>query len=138
MKKYYYVRDRRVDVDEIEGVVAVRIAVDAMGALRATASSYGTSAQAELEGSESEEVRESLGAFERANWVFVKPSAEFSRTLSARDRRADTEESGKFRAPDIRRELSLLCRRLCRLQHQPEVGVGVVDVQLVEHAAEGG
>ena len=44
----------------------------------------------------------------------------------------------KFRAPDIRRELSLLCRRLCRLQHQPEVGVGVVDVQLVEHAAEGG
>ena len=49
-----------------------------------------------------------------------------------------TQAGLNFRAPDIRRELSLLCRRLCRLQHQPEVGVGVVDVQLVEHAAEGG
>ena len=42
-----------------------------------------------------------------------------------------------FRAPDIRLELSLLCHRLCGLQHQPEFGVGVVNVELVEHGAQG-
>ena len=45
---------------------------------------------------------------------------------------------GNFRAPDIRRKLSLLCCRLSGLQHQLEFGVGVVDVQLVEHGAKGG
>ena len=29
----------------------------------------------------------------------------------------------QFRAPDIRQELSRLCRRLCSPQHQPEFGV---------------
>ncbi len=36
------------------------------------------------------------------------------------------ETGGNIRAPDIRQELSLLCRRLCSLRHQPEVGVGPV------------
>ena len=42
------------------------------------------------------------------------------------------------RAPDIHWELSRLCWRLRNLQHQPELGAGVADVQLVQHAAQGG
>ncbi len=96
MKRYYFVRDQRIDVEEIENVVAVRVASDREGKPRVTSRAFGTSAKEALRG-DAEEIlsEETAEAFTKANWVFVKPSKGLSEAMSRGERPADAEMVGK-------------------------------------------
>ncbi len=97
MERYYYIRDRRINVDEIPDIVAVLVKTDEQGELRATARSFGTSADTALR-SETEEImtQETADAFTKAHWLFVKPSGDLSRAMASGERVENTEEAGKL------------------------------------------
>ena len=96
MKRHYYLRGRRIEVDQVEDVVAVCVAVDKEGKKRATTKTFGTSVVSDLRGSKSERMTEALDAFEKASWVFVKPSRAFGESLARGDRSDDWRDAGKL------------------------------------------
>lgn len=80
MRRHYFVRDRRVVVEEVEGVVALRSRPDARDESGATAlAGLGESAEALIG-----EVVDSRGlaAFQRAGWAFVVPNETTSASMS--------------------------------------------------------
>ncbi|MDL1976071.1 MAG: S8 family serine peptidase [Deltaproteobacteria bacterium] len=97
MKRYYYIRDRRIDVEEIPDIAAVLVATDDQGKPKATTRSFGTSAASTLQ-AETEEImsEETAEAFAKAHWLFVKPSRELCRAMASGERVDNAEEVGKL------------------------------------------
>ena len=98
MEREYYKRDRRVVVEELPDVKAVRVSADERGVAAANAESFGTSAAETVRSSVTTDLpadEDPVSAFERANWTFVTPSEEMSRAFSAGESVPDAEEVGK-------------------------------------------
>jgi hypothetical protein len=101
MERYYYVRDKRINVEEISDVVAVNLSVNERGEPKAALQSFGAAAIDDVRAVERVDLsEETLSAFEKANWRFVRPTADLSRAM--RDGRSvpDAEDTGKV----LRRE----------------------------------
>ncbi len=94
MKRSYYRKDRLVEVDELDGVVAVQVKTDDQGNARAVAQDLGASARKALVGSDVGFDDETAAAFEKANWLFVQPNAATRATLSNGQNR-DVNQVGK-------------------------------------------
>ncbi len=75
MKRYYYKRDKRVEVEEVEGLAAVHLERDARGERAAAQSEFGRSGLTALREAVAGVPQETLEAFSRADWVFVRPNA---------------------------------------------------------------
>jgi hypothetical protein len=98
MERVYYKRDRRIVVEELPDVKAVRLSADDRGVAAANAESFGTSAAETVRSSVTSDLPEDedpVTAFERANWTFVTPSEEITRAFSAGESVPDAEEVGK-------------------------------------------
>jgi len=98
MERVYYKRDRRVVVEELPDVKAVRLSADDLGVPRASVDSFGDSAVDAVRSSLTGELPEDedpVTAFEQANWRFVEPSDDLTRAFSAGESVPDAEEVGK-------------------------------------------
>lgn len=85
MERHFYVRDRRVEVEEIDGVVALRSRADASEMEAAAVAGLGEPAAARVGEVVDSEV---LSAFHRAGWTFVRPDE----TTRASIARSETPE----------------------------------------------
>lgn len=74
MKRQYYIRDRLVEVEQVEDVAAVRLAGTERGDVRAMESSFGGPAEQALRDAGGGAAAATLDAFRQARWVFVEPS----------------------------------------------------------------
>lgn len=95
MKRHYFVRDRRIEVEEIEGVVAAHIATDERGERRTAAPSIGRSALRAMQTAGGDVAPEAMSAFERANWVFVQPAAGARAAIERGELPEGADEVGK-------------------------------------------
>ncbi|MET8679367.1 S8 family serine peptidase [Streptomyces sp. NPDC004647] len=91
--RHYYHRDRLVEVEQLDDVVAVKVGVDDRGEAVTRGSVLGTSARAALREADIDD--EAADAFARAHWVFVKPSQQTRETVAAGEQPAGTESVGK-------------------------------------------
>jgi subtilisin family serine protease len=98
MERVYFKRDRRVVVEEIPDVRAVRLSADERGLPRASAESFGDPAVETVRSNLSMDLPEGddpVTAFEQANWAFVTPSPDVERAFSAGESVRDAEDVGK-------------------------------------------
>jgi subtilisin family serine protease len=89
MDREYYSRGERKSVEVLDDVVAIKVAPDDRG-LAPDAESFGTEALAADVGIP----RETLEAFQNANWLIVEPAPDVSRSLDAERALAGTEDVG--------------------------------------------
>jgi thermitase len=96
MERIYYKRNRRIVVEEIPDIRAVHLSVNERGETRVNEESLGTSAIETIRSNTSIEFpEEAVTAFEQANWRFIHPSAETSRSLPVGENLRGAEEVGK-------------------------------------------
>lgn len=98
MERVYYKRGRRVVVEEVPDVRAVRLGADDRGLPVVGAEDFGTSAAETVRSSVTSDLPESedpVSAFERANWTFVTPSEEVTRAFAEGESVPAAEEVGK-------------------------------------------
>lgn len=89
MDREYYSRGERKSVEVLDDVVAIKVAPDDRG-LAPGAESFGTEALAADVGIP----RETIEAFQNANWLIVEPAPDVSRSLDAERALAGTEDVG--------------------------------------------
>ena len=96
MERVYYKRDRRIVVEEIPDIRAVHLSLNERGEAEVSEETFGTPARETVRSNVGVEFpEEALAAFEQANWRFVQPSAEMSRSLAAGESIHGAEEVGK-------------------------------------------
>ncbi len=135
MKRHYFIRDRRIEVEEVPNVTAVHVSTDEQGVPKAGAPSFGASAEPALR-SETEQImpRETAEAFARANWLFVVPSDDLVRAVETHRRFDNAEEVGKI----IRRDdgsVGITTTRI-NVQLKPEYNADECLQILAEHDLE--
>ena len=86
MDREYFVRGERKTVEQVENVSAIRVAPNERGEARIGVSDFGTAAPVAEVGMP----EDTLKAFEKARWLFVKPSRETMRALDARESMENT------------------------------------------------
>ena len=107
MEREYFVRGQRKTIEQIDDVVAIRVTPNERGDASVGARSFGTAARIAEKGMP----EDSLDAFEKARWLFVKPSPETTRSLDAREAMPNAEDAGKLvRRPNGR--FAIVTRRL--------------------------
>lgn len=86
MKREYYIRDRKITVDEITDVVAVKLEAKPEGDLKEVAKCFGQLATVQTDEKEAavDIADEELDAFTHAGWIFVHPSEEVALAASTR------------------------------------------------------
>jgi subtilisin family serine protease len=89
MDREYYSRGERKSVEVLDDVVAIKVAPDDRG-LAPDTQSFGT----EVGAADAGIPREALEAFQNANWLFVEPAPDVSRSLDAGEPPAGTEDVG--------------------------------------------
>ena len=99
MQRHYFIRDRRIEVEEVDNLAAVRMIRGERGQAQADMSTYGKPAAALADaGPAADSAR---AAFERAGWAFVTPGEALREALSgaigaaAADGLEHAEEVGK-------------------------------------------
>ncbi|MFI9310995.1 S8 family peptidase [Streptomyces triculaminicus] len=90
--RQYYRRDRLVEVEQLEGVVAVQVDAHDQDEAQARGAALGSSGRAALREADVDD--ETADAFERARWVFVRPSAETREALASAEGVADAAAVG--------------------------------------------
>ncbi|MDR4484418.1 MAG: DUF6623 family protein [Nitrospirales bacterium] len=96
MERAYYKRDQRIVVEEIPNVRAMHLSVNERGAPRISEERFGISAIETVRSNVGVEFpEEALAAFEQANWRFIQPSTEMTRSLAAGESLGGAEEIGK-------------------------------------------
>ncbi|MDJ0732211.1 MAG: S8 family serine peptidase [Crocosphaera sp.] len=96
MERVYYKRDRRIVVEEIPDIRAVHLSLNERGETEVSEETFGIPARETVRSNVGIEFsEEALAAFERANWRFVQPSAEMTRSLAAGESFRGAEEVGK-------------------------------------------
>ena len=126
MKREYFVRGQRKTVEEIDDVVAIRVTLNERGEASAAVRSFGTAARVAEVGMP----EDSLDAFEKARWLFVKPSPETTRALKAREAVPNVEDAGKL----VRRSsgrFAIVSRRL-NVQLSPDISTEEAEQILTE------
>jgi subtilisin family serine protease len=107
MNRDYVVRGQRKTVEEIDNVMAVKVAPDERGEAIAGAADFGTAARV----AEAGMPEDALEAFQQARWVFVEPTPETARAVEAREPVPNAEDAGKLvRRPNGR--FGIVTRRL--------------------------
>ncbi|MGH8602670.1 MAG: S8 family serine peptidase, partial [Gammaproteobacteria bacterium] len=98
MKQEYLLRGKRVEIEELEGIVAILPKVRGMPK-KDISRAFGKIAEAPEDAREESQWR----AFGNAGWVFVRPTAEVSRALESHSPMKDTEAIQRvFRHPSGR------------------------------------
>jgi len=92
MLREYFIRGQKKTVEEIDDVVAVRVAAAAGGLRAADHTSFGAEARADETGMDSE----TLSAFADARWLFVQPSAATRSPVRAASSPSDADSVGKL------------------------------------------
>jgi len=134
MQRYYYVRDRRIEVDEVEGVAAVQIGRDERGEARAAASSFGRSAVTALRESGAALPDDTLAAFESAGWAFVRPNAATREAFETARAPENAEAVGKV---IVRRDGSpAIATQLLNVQVDPQLDAPEAEAVLAERGLE--
>jgi len=82
MQRHYFIRDRRIEVEEIEGVAAVRMTRDEQGRTRRALSAYGRPAGEALRSAGAAMPDGTQASFEKAGWALVRPGARLREALS--------------------------------------------------------
>ncbi|MFI9206014.1 S8 family peptidase [Streptomyces sp. NPDC053048] len=101
MMRHYYRRDRLVEVEQLDDVVAVQVGADNQRQAVAEEAALETADRAALREADIDD--ETADAFERANWMFVRPSERALEALDGREEIAGAESVGKvIRRPDGR------------------------------------
>ncbi|WP_037677394.1 S8 family serine peptidase [Streptomyces griseus] len=93
MARQYYQRGNLVEAEELDDVVAVRIDEDAAAGLTDTREQLGASARGEIRDAGVDD--ETTEAFERARWVFVKPSRQTREAFAAGEEVSGAQANGK-------------------------------------------
>jgi hypothetical protein len=92
MNREYFVRGQRKTVEEIDNIRAIKVTPNERGGASTDARTFGTVMSAADIGIP-EDTRE---AFEKARWLFVRPSRETIRAMDAREALQRAEDSGKL------------------------------------------
>lgn len=94
MRRYFFVRDRRIEVEEVEEVAAVKVSRDEQGRQNTQVSSFGDPNPADdaVRSAASSLPDDTLDGFKRAGWFFVRPN---ERTRAAVDR-SDIPENAEL------------------------------------------
>ncbi len=131
MERYYYKRDKRIVVEELPDVRAVHLSVDERGLSAAVEADLGVSAMETVRSTLATETPDDpLGAFQNANWRFVRPSETMTRSLNAREAVPGAAEIGKV----LRRtdgSVAIATNRL-NVQLKPELSDGECEAILSE------
>ena len=90
MDREYFSRGERKSVEVLDGIVAIKLATDDRG-IAAEANRFGTEARVADAGIP----EDALEAFQNANWLFVEPAADVSRSLEEGQAPAGTEDVGQ-------------------------------------------
>ena len=90
MDRDYFSRGVRKSVEVLDGIVAIKVATDERGNAP-EASRFGTQARVADAGMPDD----ALAAFRNANWLFVEPTTDVSRSLEAGEAPEDTEDVGQ-------------------------------------------
>jgi thermitase len=115
MDRAYFSRDKAKTVEEIDSVVAIRVAQDEAGEAVADAGDFGTAAAVAEAGMPDD----SLEAFRNAGWVFVEPAPATAEAIDAAQPMERAEEAGRLvRLADGR--FGIVTRRL-NVQLAPEI-----------------
>jgi len=97
VQRAYYVRDRRVEINEVDGVLAIRIGVNAQGQRMAQPEDFGRNATREapqVPAALKLDDTEATG-FDRAGWAFVLPTEAVTRNFQQRALPAGVDAVGK-------------------------------------------
>lgn len=94
MIREYYVRGERKTVDEIDDVVAVKVAADERGAPTTSATRFGAEAQPRVDDAGMDS--DTAASFHQARWFFVEPSRASTRVLEEPDAVEDADVAGKL------------------------------------------
>ena len=111
MTREYFARGQRKTVEEIDNVVAVKVAPDAAVGV----SSFGSDGHVADAGMP----EDALDAFQQANWLFVAPSPELAHGMEAGEPPANADNTGKL----VRRangRFGIVTRRL-NVQLKPDI-----------------
>ncbi|MFF3844940.1 S8 family serine peptidase [Streptomyces sp. NPDC002328] len=93
MSRRYYMRGNLVEVEQLDDVVAVRMGADARRGTGAEAEeSLGTSARGAMRAAGIDE--ETADAFNRADWVFVRPNRETREAFTAHEALPEADAAG--------------------------------------------
>ncbi len=95
MRRHYYVRDRRIEVEQLDDVVAVNVARDAEDPGSVVAESLGGDARESVSADTIEVDERTLAAFEAANWFFVAPNREARSSIEAGEAMSDVADVGQ-------------------------------------------
>jgi thermitase len=95
MKRNYFKRDQRIEVEEIEGVAAVEAERDAKGERAAEMSTFGRPGAKVLRDTVADLPDEALQAFDRAGWLLVRPSADTRSAIDRGELPAGAVDAGK-------------------------------------------
>ncbi|VVP60044.1 hypothetical protein PS850_06159 [Pseudomonas fluorescens] len=114
MNREYFVRGQRKNVEEIDNVNAIKVTPNLRGDASAGVSSFGIEARGEAGMPE-----DTLEAFEKARWLFVKPSPETAHALIAREAVPNVEDAGKLLLRPNGR-FAIVTRRL-NVQLRPDI-----------------
>jgi subtilisin family serine protease len=92
MNREYFVRGQRKTVEEIDNISAIKVTPNERGEASAGVRTFGTAARVVDVGMP----EDTAEAFEKALWLFVKPSSTTSRALDARELPPSADGSGKL------------------------------------------
>ena len=94
MKRYYYKRDQKIEVDELEAVVAVKVVASDSRSRNDAVRALGDSAESVVAKHVGDNPDESIEAFTKANWVFIKANEKTAELLSRSEEPEKSESSG--------------------------------------------
>ncbi len=136
MRRFYFIRGRRVDVEQVEGVFAVHVPQHQRAAEAVEARTFGPPLVSGLRGrlTRLPPGEQALAAFERANWLFVEPSAELARGVATRSLPGGADTAGAVFRKD-NGEL-LVGTNLLTVKLRPELSVAVAEAKLEQAGLE--
>jgi hypothetical protein len=127
MDREYFVRGERKSVEELENVVAVKIAANERGDATADASDFGR----ELRADDTGMGEDAADAFHGALWYFVEPSPAAERALEAPAMAPNIDDAGKLvKRPNGR--YGIVTKRL-NVQLREDLSESDVDQALTDH-----
>ncbi len=96
MRRHYYIRGQRIEVEQVEGVVAVHVPPERRTRAAVEARTLGAPLAAGVRGRLTRLTpgEEALAAFERASWLFVEPGDELRRAAATRSLPGGADSAG--------------------------------------------
>ena len=134
MRRHFFVRDRRIEVEEVEGVAAVQVSKDEQGRQSTQVSIFGDPNPADdaVRTAASSLPDNTLDGFKQAGWVFVRPN---DRTRAAMDRSDIPENAELVGTVIVRANESIgIATKLLNVQLDPNLSEAEVEEVLSERS----